>query len=114
MKLKNFVKDFMIAGLLVAATATVAMAAPHESQVCRLIGELQGVFRILRTLAFVGAAFMLAGWAWGYIAGGEAKMEDLKKKGIALLVGFTLLFAVGAVLTFVMSGQVTGCVLTGW
>ena len=105
MKLKNILKNFTFAGIIVGVSLSSASAA----NICPLIKELQGVFSILRTLAFVGAAFMLAGWAWGYISGGESKMEDIKKKGIALLVGFSILFAVGIVLQFVLSGTVNDC-----
>ena len=56
-------------------------------------------------LAFVGAAFYIAGWAWGFITAGEAKMDDVKKRGIGLLVGFTLLFMVGVILSFLLSAQ---------
>jgi len=118
MKLKRFVRDFMIAGLIVAASANLALAAQvDESAICALINELQGVFRILRTLAFIGAAFMIAMWAWDFIAGGDPKLTEIKKKGLALLVGFVMLFAVGAILTFAMAGNLPGvsCDITrGW
>ena len=72
----------------------VAMPAFAENPMCELITKMQGVFRLLRTLAFVGAAFFIAGWAWTYISkAGENKdgiVEDIKKKGISLLVGFAL------------------------
>ena len=88
--------------------------------VCLLIAKMQSVFQILRILAFVGAGFYIAGWAWDYISKGEAKLDDLKKKGTGLLVGFTLLFAIGVVLSFVLSaaGQdAIGCapqLMNGW
>jgi len=90
----------------------ISVTAAHAADVCPLIDSMQGVFKILRTLAFVGAAFAIAGWAWGFISAGEAKMDDLKKRGIGLLVGFTLLFSIGMVLQFL--GPITGCALTGW
>ena len=118
MKLKRFVRDFMIAGLIVAASANLALAATvDESAICALIRELQGVFRILRTLAFVGAAFMMATWAWDFIKGGEVKWDSVKDRGVALLVGFIMLFAVGAILTFAMAGNLPGVscdITTGW
>ena len=117
MKLKNILKSFAFAGLMVVAGIGLAHAESTVSSsagLCPLIAQLQDVFRTLRTLAFIGAAFMLAGWAWGYISSGESKLSDLKQKGIALLVGFTILFAVGALLQFVVLGQVENCVLTGW
>ena len=65
---------------------------------------MYGVFKILRTLAFVGAAFIIAGWAWGYIKDGKGvDMEDLRKKGTGMLVGFILLFGIGIVLSFFLS-----------
>ena len=77
------------------------------------------VFRILRTLAFVGAAFIIAGWAWGYISKGEVKLDDLQKKGTGMLVGFVLLFGIGIVLSFFLSSagmSAIGCdnIILGW
>lgn len=83
-----------------------------DSAMCDLIKRLQGVFGILRAAAFIGAAFYIAGWAWGYISGGEAKLDDIKKKSIALLVGFSLLLMIGLILSFVMSAaglKMMGC-----
>ena len=96
-----------------------AFAAPAANNgMCELIKNLKGVFGLLRTLAFVGAAFYIAGWAWGYISKGEAKLDDIKNKGIGLLVGFALLFLIGVILSFLLSatGQhAIGCqdVITG-
>lgn len=103
--------------IIAAMAATPAMAAPNANGLCALIQQMQGVFNILRTLAFVGAAFVIAGWAWTYISKGEVKMDDLKNKGTGMLVGFILLFGIGVVLTFFMSqgGQgVLGCAIQGW
>ena len=88
-----------------------------STEMCGLIKSLQHVFSILRIAAFIGAAFMIAGWAWTYISkAGDDKagvsVEDVKKKGIGLLVGFGLLFMIGAVLSFVMSAsgaKLMGC-----
>lgn len=103
--------------IIAAMAATPAMATPSTNGLCALIQQMQGVFNILRTLAFVGAAFVIAGWAWTYISKGEVKMDDLKNKGTGMLVGFILLFGIGVVLTFFMSqgGQgVLGCAIQGW
>ena len=104
--------------IVAALGATPAMAAPNANGLCVLIQQMQGVFNILRTLAFVGAAFVIAGWAWGYIKDGKGvDMDDLRKKGTSMLVGFILLFGIGVVLTFFMSqaGQgVLGCAIQGW
>lgn len=107
-KISNY---FLVASVFVMAS----MPAFAESPVCGLIKELKGVINILRTLAFVGAAFLLMDWAWGYISDpSKATKADMKDKGIGMLVGFFILFGVGFVLQFVGStgGQeYLGCVV---
>lgn len=105
--------------IIAAMVATPAMAAPAGNGLCDLLMKMHDVFALLRTLAFVGAAFVIAGWAWGYISAGEVKLDDLKKKGTGMLVGFVLLFGIGVVLSFFMSqagAGVLGCqnILKGW
>ena len=127
--MKKMLKKIGFAGLVILAGATVAVAAQpgaggvgvvNNDGLCGLIIQMQGVFKILRTLAFVGAAFLVAQWAWSFIKAGEVKMDDLKDKGTGLLVGFILLFSVGAVLQFLLSStgmSAFGCVpelTTGW
>lgn len=127
--MKKMLKKIGFAGLVILAGATVAVAAQpgaggvgvvNNDGLCGLIIQMQGVFKILRTLAFVGAAFLVAQWAWGFIKAGDVKMDDLKDKGTGLLVGFILLFSVGAVLQFLLSSTgmtAIGCVpelTTGW
>lgn len=122
MKLKNVLKKIGFAGVALLAGSGVALAAvgpENNDGLCTLIGQMYGVFKILRTLAFVGAAFIIAGWAWGYISKGEAALDDLKKKGIGLLIGFVLLFGIGMVLSFLMSSagmESIGCenAIKGW
>ena len=99
--------------IVAAMIANPAFAAFNESAICKLMTDLKNVFSMLRTFAFIGAAFMIAGWAWGYISSGKAEMKDLKDKGMGLLVGFFLLFGVGLVLQFMTSaagGNMLGCV----
>jgi hypothetical protein len=101
--MKNYAKVLVFAAivaLIVVPAQAAGWTVPKE--MCDLIGKMQGVFKTLRVLAFVGAGFYMAGWAWDYIKGGEAKFDDMKKKGIGLLVGFTILFAIGIVITFLM------------
>ena len=102
-------------------TSLPAFAAEKDFNVgtdmCELIKSLQNVFHILRAAACIGAAFFIAGWAWSYIvnAGDKDKggtVEDLRKKGTSLLVGFSLLFLIGVVLSFIMSAaglKLVGC-----
>lgn len=103
--------NFAIIGMMVASPA---FAVVNESAMCLFMNDLRGVFNMLRTFAFIGAAFLIAGWAWGYISKGEAKMDDLKNKGSGLLVGFILLFSVGLILQFLVSAtgaKALGCVM---
>lgn len=100
-----------------ADPAASKVSVPVSAEMCKLLVKMQGVFHILRAAAFIGAAFFIAGWAWTYIsnAGDDKKgftIEDAKKKGTGLLVGFTLLFIIGIVISFIMSSagaDATGC-----
>lgn len=124
--MKKLMKKLGFAGVATIAGTAVAMAAQapagvgvNMSGLCALIGQMYGVFQILRTLAFVGAAFIIAGWAWGYISKGDVKLDDLQKKGTGMLVGFVLLFGIGVVLQFFLSSTglgMIGCsdLITSW
>lgn len=124
--MKGLLKLFGFTGIAVLAGGAAAVAAPaggigvNEAGLCALIGQMYGVFKILRTLAFVGAAFIIAGWAWGYISKGEVKLDDLQKKGTGMLVGFVLLFGIGVVLQFFLFSStglgIIGCsnLITNW
>ena len=123
--MKEILKKVGFAGLVIAAGASMpALAAAAAGGVsnnglCNLISQMYDVFKILRTLAFVGAAFIIAGWAWGYISSGKFEMEDLRKKGTGMLVGFVLLFGIGVVLSFFLSSTglgIIGCpeLITNW
>ena len=101
-KLTNKI-SFALVGIMAAMPAFAA-----DQDMCKLIGRLQSVFKILRTAALVGMAFYLASWAWTYISKGEAKVEDVKKQGIAVIVGVALLFMISVILTFVLNMPVTG------
>lgn len=112
LKKVGFAGAVIMAGASMPALAATAGAAGGVSNtgLCDLIQQMYGVFTILRTLAFVGAAFIIAGWAWGYISKGEATLDDLKKKGTGMLVGFVLLFGIGVVLQFFLSSTGLGLI----
>lgn len=124
--MKNLLKKLGFAGIVAVAGASSALAANSgvnldTSGLCGLISQMYGVFKILRTLAFVGAAFIIAGWAWGYIKDGKGvDVDDLRKKGTGMLVGFVLLFGIGVVLQFFMFSKtglgLMGCdnLILGW
>lgn len=112
----------LVFAAVVALIVVPAQALEVTDEMCKLIAKMQDVFKLLRILAFVGAGFYMAGWAWTYISkAGDDKsgfsLEDVKKKGIGLLVGFTLLFAIGVVLSFLLSATTKdggGCIVEGW
>lgn len=104
---------------VLASESSGGLGGIMDDVVCDLLLEFGDVFKILRTLAFVGAGFTIAGWAWGWISGGEGpKIEDLKKKGTGLLVGFIVLFGIGAIISAFMSmtgeGGSFDCVVDMW
>lgn len=104
--------NFAIIGLMVSVPSFAAPAAGNNGM-CEALQQLHGVFNLLRTMAFIGSAFYIAGWAWKYISDGKAEMKDIKEKGQGLLVGFSLLFLIGVILSFIMSAtgaKYIGCV----
>ena len=114
--------NFAIICLMTAMPAFAALPKKQvtvDSDMCKLMTSLYEVFNILRIAAFIGAAFYIAGWAWEFISKpDDAKMDKIKGKGQGLLVGFSLLFVIGAILSFIMSAtgmQMMGCdVLKNW
>ncbi len=100
--MKKVLKYVGFASLAVLAGTGMAMAGPNDG-LCKLVVQLGGLFRTLRLLAFAGAAFVIAGWAWGYISSGKVELKDVKEKGVGMLVGFVLLFSLGLVLSAVLS-----------
>lgn len=93
--------SFAVIGIMAAMPAFAEMD-------CQLVQRLQQIFKVLRTAALIGMAFYLASWAWTYISKGEAKVEDVKKQGIAVIVGIAMLFMISIVLTFVLNLPFTG------
>ncbi len=108
--MKKLIQKISFASLMLMATAGSSLAASNdiaanmENNICSLITNMSGLFKTLRTLAFIGAAFIIAGWAWGYISSGKGvDIKDVKDKGIGMLVGFLLLFMVGVILSVFMA-----------
>ena len=91
-----------------------------DNSLCDLIVKMYDIFKILRVLAFLGAAFILAKYAWDAIStgkiGDKAILEGSKNVGISMLVGFILLFSIGVILSALMSGHIIDCAdkLKGW
>ena len=112
--MKKISKYFLTASVSLSMLAQNAFAAGGDTNgVCELIKGLAPVIKTLRVLAFLGAALILMDWAWGYISKGDVTKDDLKNKGIAMFVGFFLLFGVGIILSFVGStagSEYFGCV----
>ena len=98
-KLMTNVNFAIIAGVLFMAPAMAATGGADQA-LCLLAEKFGDIFKIIRTLAFVGAGISIAGWAWGYISGGKAidPTKEVKEKGIPMLIGFILLFGIGTVL----------------
>lgn len=112
--------NLAIISLMISAPAFAAQTGQVSLNVdtgmCGLLTRLHDVFNILRIMAFIGAAFYIAGWAWEFISSGKVDMAKVKERGIGLLVGFSLLFLIGLVLTFIMSAsgaKVLGCDIIG-
>lgn len=116
-----FLSVFLFA-VAITNSATAAETAVFQvsPEMCELIEKLQETFKLLRILAFLGAGFILAKYGWEAISsgkiGGKDLIEGVKTSGIAMIVGFALLFMVGVVITFILNGRATGCdaLMHGW
>lgn len=121
MKLKKMMVVVLMALMSVRAWAADDVLSRNDG-LCDLIQEMQSVFGILRTLAFVGAGFMLAKYAWdaiskGKIGGKDDIIEGTKAVGIPMLIGIILLCSIGTllgVLGSVSGAEMLGCVKKGW
>ena len=111
---KKISKYFLIATTFVMAN--LPAFAVENKGVCDLIDKLKPVIQTLRTLAFIGAAFILMDIAWKYIKEPDKVTTDgIKDTGIGMFGGFFLLFGVGFVLQFVGSSggqEYFGCVVS--
>lgn len=105
----KFVTVVMIAALVPAVAAAASVGLTAGGSFCDLVKELGGLLKTLRTLAFIGAGFLIAQWAWEFISKPQdVKLETFKQKGVGMLVGFALLFSVGAILTFFINAAGPG------
>ena len=105
-KLINAVRFYLVGAMMVfASSPAMANSGGANKAICDLLEKLKPLFSTLSVLAFVGAGFIIAGWAWGFISAGKVDMGDVKTKGISMIVGFVLLFAIGAVLQFLLSAS---------
>ena len=107
--------------MLIIAVSTSANAAPVNRGLCDMIAKFQDVFKLLRTLAFVGAGFILAKYGWeaissGKLAGSDNVVDGLKKIGLPMSIRFALLFSIGILLNFLSNGENFGCenLTIGW
>jgi hypothetical protein len=112
-------KELCIAASAIFAASIMPSFGATGDGLCSLIGAMQGVFKTLRILAFLGAGFILANMAWELIKGGDGKtsvVDTLKAKGIPMIVGFALLFGIGIAIGFLANGQIFSCpnLTTGW
>ncbi len=110
--MKKLIKklNFAIIGIMASAPAMAAGNSGMNDGLCKLAEQFGSIFSILRTLAFIGAGITIAGWACGYISVGKAVdvVKEVKEKGIAMLVGFVLLFGIGTLLSVFMSMAAPG------
>ncbi|MDR2412822.1 MAG: hypothetical protein LBD50_01255 [Rickettsiales bacterium] len=111
----------IVALFAISSFAAAAAATDDTTGVCKLIMEMQGVFKTLRTLAFLGAGFVLAKTAWDFIStgkvGDKTGLEGLKTVGVPMLIGFALLFAIGVGISFLIGSNTIGCagqLVEGW
>lgn len=113
--MKKLMKKISFAMVGIMASVPAMAAVNYNNVLCKLATEFNGIFSMLRLLAFIGAGMSIAGWAWGYIKAGKVDIQkEVSEKGVGLLVGFVLLFSIGTVLSVFMSmagqGGSLGCV----
>jgi len=106
MKIMKIMKriNFAVLGIMMPVFAFADVAV--DSEMCDLVKSLQNVFKTLRIIAFIGAAFLIMRWGWEYLSkGAEIDLSDVKKKGTALVVGFSLLLLVGIIASALTSAS---------
>ena len=122
--MKNKKLFVICACLLVMPAFAAAKSGGGIDGMCVLIQKFQDIFKLLRTLAFVGAGMLVAKYAWEAISegkiGGEADLTKAAKNvGIPMILGFVLLFGIGVLLHVLSSAtgaEILGCpaLFTNW
>ncbi len=117
----RLVAPIVAATLVLVCCPAVAATGGGNTGLCKLIMQLQSVFKVLRVMAFVGAGFILAKYGWeaitsGKLGGKETVADGLKAIGVPMIVGFALLFSIGIIMGFLTNGENFGCaaLTTGW
>ena len=119
--LPNLNGGFVVSLFVINSANAASIAGSNTAGLCALITQLQGVFKTLRILAFIGAGFILAKYGWkaistGKLANESSVIDGIKKVGIPMIIGFTLLFSIGILLGYLSNGDNFGCpnLTTGW
>ena len=135
--IRKIAKTGLLSALLLGILMPLAMAADPgaakkaaneatkveiSKDMCELIKSLQGVFKTLRILAFIGAAFLLARAGWdailtGKLGGKDKVTEGAIAVGMPMIIGFAILFMIGILLGALANGRITGCngvLFSGW
>lgn len=110
----NKIKKYAMSASVFCLVALPTYAETAQTNgMCDLIQQFKGVFGTLRTLAFVGAGFILADYAWQLISkgkiGDKSGIDAIKDKGLPMLIGFLLLFGIGFVLSALLGGHIVDC-----
>ena len=69
--MKKLMKKISFAMVGIMASVPAMAAVNYNNVLCKLATEFNGIFNLLRTLAFIGAGMSIAGWALGYIKAGK-------------------------------------------
>ena len=73
--MKKLMKKISFAMVGIMASVPAMAAANYNNVLCKLATEFNGIFSMLRLLAFIGAGMSIAGWAWGYIKAGKVDIQ---------------------------------------
>ena len=81
--MKKLMKKISFAMVGIMASVPAMAAVNYNNVLCKLATEFNGIFSMLRLLAFIGAGMSIAGWAWGYIKAGKVDIQkEVSEKGV--------------------------------